>query len=70
MLRLLYPLSSRHPQAFGHLLRGIDFYLSPVREVAILGPEPDALLQTVRSQFRHHIVLAGGGGNVPLLEGC
>ena len=69
VLRLLYPLSSRHPQAFGHLLRGIDFYLSPVREVAIVGPEPDALLQTVRSQFRPHIVLAGGGGNVPLLEG-
>jgi uncharacterized protein YyaL (SSP411 family) len=69
VLRLLYPLASRHPQAFGHLLRAIDFYLSPVREVAIVGPDADALLQTVRSQFRPHIVLAGGDGDVPLLEG-
>jgi uncharacterized protein len=69
VLRLLYPLASRHPQAFGHLLRAIDFYLSPVREVAIVGPNPDPLLQTVRSQFRPHMVLAGGDGAVPLLKG-
>jgi uncharacterized protein YyaL (SSP411 family) len=69
VLRLLYPLASRHPQAFGHLLRAIDFYLSPVREVAIVGPDPETLLQTVRSQFRPHMVLAGGDGDVPLLEG-
>jgi uncharacterized protein YyaL (SSP411 family) len=69
VLRLLYPMANRHPQAFGHLLRAIDFYLSPVHEVAIVGPDPDALLQTVRSRFRPHMVLAGGDGDVPLLEG-
>ena len=69
VLRLLYPLADRHPQAFGHLLQAIDFYLAPVREVAIVGPDRDALLRTVRSQFRPHMVLAAGAGAVPLLSG-
>jgi uncharacterized protein YyaL (SSP411 family) len=69
VLRLLYPLASRHPQAFGHLLQAIDFYLAPVREVAIVGPGREALLRAVRSQFRPHMVLAAGDGAVPLLEG-
>ncbi len=70
VLRLLYPLAGRHPQAFGHLLGAADFYLAPVREVAIVGEDKDALLGVVRAAFRPHIVLAGGSGNgVPLLEG-
>ncbi|MGB0094018.1 MAG: thioredoxin domain-containing protein [Solirubrobacteraceae bacterium] len=70
VLRLLYPLASRHPHAFGHLLLAADFYLAPVREVAIVGPEPEALVRVVRDQFRPHLVLAGGHSqDVPLLEG-
>jgi uncharacterized protein YyaL (SSP411 family) len=72
VLRLLFGLAVRHPLAFGRLLQAADFYLSPVREVAIVGPEPeaDALLRVVRGQFRPHLVLAGGSANgVPLLEG-
>jgi uncharacterized protein YyaL (SSP411 family) len=72
VLRLLYPLVDRYPQAFGHLLRAIDFYLAPVREVAIVGPPPeaDALVRVVRAQYRPHLVLAGGRADgVPLLEG-
>jgi uncharacterized protein len=72
VLRLLYPLALRHPHAFGHLLRAADFYLAPVREVAIVGPdaEAEALLAVVRSAFRPHLVLAGGEADgVPLLEG-
>ena len=42
----------RHPHAFGHLLQAADFYLAPVREVAIVGPSPEPLLRVVRSQFR------------------
>jgi uncharacterized protein len=68
VLRLLYPLAARHPHAFGHLLQAVDFYLSPVREVAIVGPEPRELLAVVRGQYRPHVVLAAGAG-VPLLEG-
>ncbi len=72
VLRLLYPLATRHPQAFGHLLQGADFYLAPVREVAIVGPrdEAAALVRAVRSAFRPHVVLAGGSEDgVPLLAG-
>ena len=60
----------RHPIAFGHLLRAADFYVSPVHEVAIVGPQPAELIRTVRARFRPHIVLAGGEGDgVPLLDG-
>jgi uncharacterized protein YyaL (SSP411 family) len=70
VLRLLFPLAARHPLAFGHLLRAADFHVSPVREVAIIGPEPEALLRVVRERFRPHLVLAGGQPDgVPLLEG-
>jgi uncharacterized protein YyaL (SSP411 family) len=72
VLRLLYPLATRHPQAFGHLLQAADFYLAPVREVAIVGPleELPGFVRAVRSEFRPHVVLAGGADDVvPLLEG-
>jgi uncharacterized protein YyaL (SSP411 family) len=71
VLRLLFPLAARHPLAFAHLLRAADFYLAPVREVAIVGPQSEAaeLLQVVRGRFRPHLVLAGGDNGVPLLEG-
>ena len=74
VLRLLFPLAARHPLAFTHLLRAADFYLAPVREVAIVGPreETGALLRVVRERFRPHLVLAGAEGKadgVPLLEG-
>ncbi len=72
VLRLLFPLATRHPHAFGHLLQAADFYLSPVAEVAIVGPQPEAseLLRVVRSAYRPHLVLAvGADDGVPLLEG-
>jgi uncharacterized protein YyaL (SSP411 family) len=70
VLRLLYRLGARHPHAFAHLLRAADFYLAPVREVAIVGPDSDSLVRAVRDRFRPYLVLAGGdAGDVPLLEG-
>ncbi len=72
VLRLLYPIACRHPQAFGHLLQAADFYLAPVREVAIVGPPDQArsLVDVVRGAYRPHLVLAGGEPDgVPLLEG-
>jgi uncharacterized protein YyaL (SSP411 family) len=71
VLRLLFPLAARHPQAFGHLLRAADFYLAPVKEVAIVGPAPEAgeLLRVVRGVYRPHLVLAcGEADGVPLLK--
>jgi uncharacterized protein len=72
VLRLLFPLAARHPQAFGHLLQAADFYLAPVKEVAIVGPSAEAgeLLRVVRDAYRPHMVLATGRADgVPLLEG-
>ena len=60
MLRLTFTLASRHPHAFGHLLQAVDFYLAPVREVAIVGPSAEALVRVVRGGYRPHLVLAGG----------
>jgi uncharacterized protein YyaL (SSP411 family) len=73
VLRLLFPLAARHPAAFGHLLQAIDFYLAPVREVAIVGPASQTaeLVRTVRAGYRPHVVIAvgDGGDGVPLLDG-
>ena len=72
VLRLLFPLAARHPGAFGHLLGAADFYLAPVKEVAIVGPASEAarLLRVVRDAYRPHVVLATGEPDgVPLLEG-
>jgi uncharacterized protein len=73
-LRLVHELAPRHPTAFGHLLRAIDFHLRPVREVALVGPPEGvaALAATVRSQLRPGLVLAGGprpDDTIPLLSG-
>ena len=70
VFRLLHRLVPQHPQAFPHLLQGIDFHLAPVKEVALVGDGIEPLEQAVRSQFRPHIVLAGGEPDgVPLLDG-
>ena len=37
VLRLFADLLQRSPLAFGHLLQALDFHLSPVREVALVG---------------------------------
>jgi uncharacterized protein len=69
-IRLVHELAPRHPSAFGHLLRAMDFALSETREVAIVGPDREPLERAVRSSFRPHVVLAGGESDrVPLLEG-
>ena len=59
----------RHPEAFAHLLRAIDFHLSPVKEVALVGDDLTDLSRIVRSEHRPHLVLAGGpeGSDTPPL---
>jgi uncharacterized protein len=74
VLRLLHELAAQHPQAFGHLLQALDFHLSPVKEVALVGEDVRPLERVVRGAFRPHVVLAasaapGGANGVPLLEG-
>jgi uncharacterized protein len=68
VLRLLHELAAQHAQAFGHLLQALDFHLSAVKEVALVGDSRD-LERVVRSAFRPHLVLAGGvADGVPLLQ--
>jgi uncharacterized protein len=69
VLRLLHELAAKHPQAFGHTLQAIDFHLSAVKEVALVGDELRPLERVVRRRFRPHLVLAGGAADgVPLLQ--
>jgi uncharacterized protein YyaL (SSP411 family) len=70
VFQLLHTVAARHAQAFAHLLQALDFHFASVKEVALVGPDPEPLERTVRSRFRPHIVLAGGEPDgVPLLEG-
>jgi uncharacterized protein YyaL (SSP411 family) len=82
VFRLLQKIAGQHPQAFAHLLQAIDFWLAPVKEVALVGPSLRPLERVVRARFRPHLVLAGEPSGsapptgslspsalVPLLEG-
>jgi uncharacterized protein len=64
VFRLFGRVAADHPQAVAHLLRAIDFHLSPVKEVALVAPAgADGLGELgapVRERFRPHLVLAGG----------
>ncbi|MDX6590347.1 MAG: uncharacterized protein QOI84_1621 [Solirubrobacterales bacterium] len=62
----------QHPETFAHLLRALDFQLSPIREVALVGDDLAELAAVVRSAPRPHLVLAGGpegGEEPPLMRG-
>ena len=60
VFRLFVATAVRHPEAFAHLLRGLDFQLSPIKEVALIGEGLGELAAVVRSHYRPHLVLAGG----------
>ena len=66
----------RHPQAFGHLLQALDFYLAPRREVALAGdPAGVAALAARRARGAAARTSCSPAGRataptaVPLLEG-
>jgi uncharacterized protein len=58
----------QHPDAFAHLLRALDFHLSPTRQVALVAPPSseqagDAVAElaaVVRENPLYHLVLAAG----------
>jgi len=61
-----------HPDAFAHLLRALDFHLSPTHEVALVGDDVSELAAVVRERTHPHLVLAGGpqgSEQPPLLSG-
>jgi len=69
VFRLFAEPALRHPEAFAHLLRAIDFHLAPTKEVALVGDDLGELSRLVRSAHRPHIVVAGGpeGSTTPPL---
>jgi uncharacterized protein YyaL (SSP411 family) len=72
VLRLHSDPALRHPESFAHLLRALDFHLTPTKEVALVGDDLSELAATVRAKHRPHLVLAGGpeGTTTPkLLQG-
>jgi uncharacterized protein len=75
VMRLFHRAAAQHPTALAHLLRAIDLYTSPRREVALVGPEGadlGPLAGVVRLRLRPHIVLAAGAegsGRPELLAG-
>jgi len=60
VLSLFAKPAVQHPDAFAHLLRALDFNLSPTREVALVGDDVSELAAVVRAELRPHLVLAGG----------
>jgi uncharacterized protein len=60
VFRLFATAAPRQPEAFAHLLRALDFHLSPTKEVALIGDDLAKLAAVVRSHHRPHLVLAGG----------
>jgi uncharacterized protein YyaL (SSP411 family) len=72
--RVLYLFAKpavEHPETFAHLLRALDFHLTPTKEVALVGNDLTDLAATVRATFRPHLVLAGGpegSEHPPLLQ--
>jgi uncharacterized protein YyaL (SSP411 family) len=69
VLRLFAKAAPRHPDAFAHLLRALDFELAATREVALVGDDLTELAAVVRAGYRPHLVLAGGaeGADTPPL---
>ncbi len=69
VFRLYSKPATKHPDAFAHLLRALDFHLSPTKEVALVGDDLAELIKVVRSAYRPHLVLAGGpeGTETPAL---
>ena len=69
VFRLFAKPATQHPESFAHLLRAIDFHLSPTKEVALVGEDLSQLAAVIHSKFRPHLVLAAGppGASVPPL---
>ena len=68
VLRLAAQQVKRFPSGFGRMLSAMEFMLSPVKEIAIVGEKGSDVEREVWSGYRPFKVMATGGA-VPLLEG-
>jgi uncharacterized protein YyaL (SSP411 family) len=70
VLRLMHTALARVPSAFGWGLCALDLYLSPSRELAIIGSPDDELARATLAPFEPNSVVAfGPSDDVPLLAG-
>ena len=62
-------LLSQYPAGFGRLLEAIDFHLGPSKEIAIVGPDKEALplISAYRKRYLPRTVIASGPGTIALL---
>ena len=52
-------LIKQYASGFGRMLAGIDFYVGPSKEIAIVG-KPDEFLEVLRKEYRPRIIVAAG----------
>ena len=70
VLRLMNRALGRVPTAFGHALCALDLYLSPPRELAVIGPPSSEVARAAVAGFDPRAVVAfGPSDDVPLLAG-
>ena len=70
VLRLVHTALVRVPSAFGWALCALDLYLSPPRELAIIGSPQDEVARAALARFDPNAVVAfGPSEDVPLLAG-
>jgi uncharacterized protein len=70
VLRIVHGALTRVPSAFGWALCALDLYLSPPRELAIIGAPGDEIARAALAPFDPNTVVAFGPGEaIPLLAG-
>jgi uncharacterized protein YyaL (SSP411 family) len=70
VLRLVREAMARAPSAFGWALCALDLYLSPAREIAVVGPADSEVARAALRGFDPNAVVAfGPSEDVPLLAG-
>jgi uncharacterized protein len=70
VFRLLRPALERAPSAFGWALCALDLWLSPPRELAVVGPVDSEVARAALEPWEPNAVVAvGPAEGVPLLEG-
>jgi len=75
VLRLSANQATRHPQGFGRALSSVEFYLSDIKEIVMMGPRGNDLDKQISGSYLPDAVIIRSEGPVshselvPLLEG-
>src|SRR5688572_6477875 len=58
VLRLIAPQINRHPQGFGRALSTLEFHLSPVKEIVVVGERGNELEREVKKSYLPRSIVA------------